>query len=88
MDINERNYLLTVLKLMTFGILQVVGLLLMMLMTCINAMAGLGGGGPNIIILIIFFGMVPHHATIVVFACIFGAACGNMINQMRRSLNG
>jgi len=72
---------------MTFGILQVVGLLLMMLMTGINAMVGLGGGGVNIIVLIIFFGVVPHHATIVVFACIFGAACGNMVNQMTRSLN-
>ena len=78
---------MTILKLMTFGILQVVRLLLMMLMTGINAMVGLGGGGVNIIVLIIFFGVVPHHATIVVFACIFGAACGNMVNQMTRSLN-
>jgi uncharacterized membrane protein YfcA len=73
---------------MIFGILQVAGLAVMMILAGINALAGLGGGGPHILILILFFGMDPKHATIVVFACIFGSACGNMINQMRRSLNG
>ena len=51
-------------------------------------MAGLGGGGPNITLLIMFFGVLPKDATIMVFACVFGSASGNMINQMRRSLDG
>lgn len=73
---------------MVFGAWEILGLLLMMFLAGISAIAGLGGGGPNIVILILFFNIIPKHATIVVFACIFGASCGNMINQMGRSLNG
>jgi len=70
------------------GGIQILGCLLMMLVTGFNSMAGLGGGGTNVVILILFFQMLPKHATIIVFACIFGASFGNMINQMRRSING
>ena len=72
----------------SLGIVQIVGLFVMLTVTGINAMAGLGGGGPSVILLIIFFSMVPKQATIVVFACIFGSSFGSMIHQMRRSLNG
>jgi uncharacterized membrane protein YfcA len=60
----------------------------MMVVTGLISMAGLGAGGINIVILIIFFGLVPKQATIIVFACIFGASFGNMVNQMRRTFNG
>jgi uncharacterized membrane protein YfcA len=30
---------------------------------------------------------MPKDATIVVFACILGASCGNMINQMQKAFN-
>ena len=59
----------------------------MMVISGLCSLAGLGGGGPNITILIMLFGIQPKDATIMVFACVFGSASGNMINQMRRSLD-
>ena len=71
----------------TFGIPEIIGLLLMMVLTGIRGVAGLGGGGPNVVILIHLFGLVPKQATITVFACIFGSVVGTMINQMQRQID-
>ena len=59
-----------------------------MLVSGFSSLAGLGGGRLNIVFLIMFFNVLPKDATLMVFACIFGASSGNMINQMRRALNG
>ena len=59
----------------------------MMLVSGLSSLAGLGGGRLNITILILFFNILPKNATLMVFACIFGASAGNMINQMRRALD-
>lgn len=64
------------------------GILTMMLISGLSSLAGLGGGGPNVVILITFFGVLPKDATIMVFACVFGSACGNMLNQSRRAIDG
>ena len=61
-----------------------IGGFLMILISGLSSLAGLGGGGPNIAIMIMFFNILPKNATIIVFACVFGSASGNMINQMRR----
>ena len=59
----------------------------MTVLTGLFSVAGLGGGAPNVVILILLFGLAPKQATIAVFACIFGGASGNMINQMPRVLD-
>lgn len=69
---------------LTWSIPEIIGLLLMMILTGLHSVAGLGGGAPNVVVLILLFGMVPKQSTIAVFACIFGSALGNMINQMQR----
>ena len=72
----------------TFDLSSIIGLLLMMILTGLHSVAGLGGGAANVVILTLFFGMTPKQSTIAVFACIFGGAFGNMINQMRRKVEG
>jgi len=59
----------------------------MMLVAGLSSLAGLGGGGPNIVIMIIFFDMFPKTANLVAFANVFGAALGNVVNQMQKALN-
>ena len=71
-----------------FGVKEFIGCLMMMIISGLSSLAGLGGGGPNISILILFFNIFPKDATIMVFACVFGSAFGNMINQTRRVLDG
>ena len=77
----------TLVTTINFGVLEIVGLVLMIILTGLHSVAGLGGGGPNVVILILLFGLVPKQATIAVFSCIFGGAAGNMINQMRRVID-
>ena len=60
----------------------------MILVSGLSSLAGLGGGRLNITILILLFNVLPKDATLMVFACIFGASSGNMVNQMRRAFNG
>ena len=60
----------------------------MMLISGLSSLAGLGGGGPNVVVLISCFGVLPKDATIIVFACVFGSAFGNMLNQTRRAIDG
>jgi len=71
----------------SFGFSQLIGIVLIMLVAGLSSLAGLGGGGPNIVIMIIFFDMLPKTATLVAFANVFGAALGNVVNQMQRALN-
>ena len=73
---------------LTFGGTQIAGILIMMLISGLSSLAGLGGGGPNVVILITCFGVLPKDATIMVFACVFGSAFGNMLNQTRRAIDG
>ena len=44
-----------------FGLIEIIGYLLMMIMAGVNSMVGLGGGGPQIIILILLFNLLPNH---------------------------
>lgn len=71
-----------------FGGTQVIGMIIMMLISGLSSLAGLGGGGPNVVVLISCFGVLPKDATIIVFACVFGSAFGNMLNQTRRAIDG
>jgi uncharacterized membrane protein YfcA len=73
---------------LSFGGTQIAGILIMMLISGLSSLAGLGGGGPNVVILITCFGVLPKDATIMVFACVFGSAFGNMLNQTRRAIDG
>lgn len=59
----------------------------MMLIAGLSSLAGLGGGGPNVVVMIIFFDMMPKTATLVTFACVLGAAVGNVVNQMQKAFN-
>ena len=70
------------------SVTHIVGCILIMIISGLSSLAGLGGGSPNITLLILFFNVLPKDATIMVFACVFGSACGNMVNQMRRVLDG
>jgi uncharacterized membrane protein YfcA len=67
---------------------QIEGCVLMMIISGLSSLAGLGGGGPNVVCLILFFDVLPKDATIMVFACIFGSSLGNVVNQARRALDG
>lgn len=69
-------------------IMFIVGAALIVFNSGISSLAGLGGGGFSIVTLILLFDILPKDATIIVFACIMGASLGNIINQMRRALNG
>ena len=58
----------------------------MMVMTSLHSITGVGGGAPSIVILILLLGLIPKQATIVGFACIFGAALGYVIDRMRNEV--
>lgn len=60
----------------------------MMVIAGLSSLAGLGGGGPNVVVMMMFFDILPKDATLIVFACVLGSSFGNIINQMRRSLDG
>ena len=73
--------------LISFGVPEIIGLVLMLVLAGLFALAGLGGGGPNVVILIMLFGMAPKQATIAVYGCIFGSTVGNIISQSQRLIN-
>ena len=66
----------------------IIGTVLMMLISGLSSLAGLGGGGPNIVVMMVFFDVLPKKVTLTVFASIVGASLGNVTNQMRRALDG
>ena len=66
----------------------IIGTFLMMLISGLSSLAGLGGGGPNIVVMMVFFDVLPKKVTLTVFASIVGASLGNVTNQMRRALDG
>lgn len=70
-----------------FDASKIFGIILLMIITVLCSLSGLGGGGVIIPSLIMFFDYLPKDATIVVFSCIVGTTLGNISNLVQDSQN-
>lgn len=66
---------------------MIIGSLLLAFGNSLATIAGIGGASVSLAILVSFFDYLPKDATLVVFACVLGAASGNTFNLFFKKMN-